>query len=247
MNDVIIRRDRLNPDEKRALRRITAFRDSERLDIGYDKCLRLAEIEDKETALRNRLSDLIDTSDVFETKEIKKELVALSKEKDALMGQSGEGLGVFKNMENLTANELTIRLLRKDEGSQPDRVELSARGKTRTVFCMDFRLIDKRNGLLNRAGQMLLAMKKKIIPEELKAPEQAMKELRKIFRGIGIMDKNPFMKAGAIWQPRFKLIDAVEQANKRAAGRALNVPYDDRINYDQETDAAGKWLQGNDK
>jgi len=164
-----------------------------------------------------------------------------------------ESLGVFKG---LTANELTVRLLRKDENSQPDRVELSAGNKKRTVFCTDFGLIDRRTGLLNREGEMLLALSHGQLPQSSKANEQpktkqalaqAMKELRKIFRGIGIMDKDPFHPKNMDWEPRFKLIDAIEKADKRAADRAIHIPLNDNLQYDREVDPAGRWLQENDK
>jgi len=159
---------------------------------------------------------------------------------------STEGLDVFKTMEQLSARAVTVRLLRKDEYSQPDRVEISALGVKRTVFCTDLGLIDKRNGTLNRAGSMLLALSKSTPALNIKAPEQAMKELRKIFRDIGITEKDPFHPKATNWKPRFKLMDAIKQADQRLADRATHVPYDDDLQYKQEGDAAGEFLAEHD-
>jgi len=94
---------------------------------------------------------------------------------------------------------------------------------------------------------MLLALSRGTIAHDVKAPEQAVAELRRIFRGIGIMDKDPFHPKKAGWQPRFKLIDAIEQADKRKAREAVHVQYDDALGYDQKDDEAGNWLAEHDK
>jgi len=160
---------------------------------------------------------------------------------------NSEGLDVFRNMKGLTASELTVRLLRKDGQPLPDSVEISTRGKKRTVSCNKIGLASDK-GRLNREGQMLFALAHGTTPENIKSHAQAMKNLRKIFREkIGIMDKDPFMRVSGTWEPRFKLIDAIEQADKRKADRAIHEQYDDARHYDQENDAAGEWIQENDK
>jgi len=151
-------------------------------------------------------------------------------EQDALMGQSGEGLDVFKN---LTASDLTVRLLRKEGHPLPDRLEVSAMEKTRTVSFNKIGLASDKSGKLNREGQMLFALSHGQLSQSVKSKAQAMTKLRKIFKGIGIMDKDPFLSKKAGWQPRFKLIDAMEQADKRKAQRAIHVSYDENILYSQ--------------
>jgi len=253
MTDVIIRRDKddLRTDEEikaEGLRKITAMSDDERLGLGYDKCLRRAEIPDEKKALHAKRDKLrFGVPDVAELDRIEKRLTALSEEEDALMGQSSEGLDVFKG---ITASKLTVRLLRKDGHSLPDSVELSAMDKKRIVLCKELGLAGQRN-ILNREGLMMFALAHKVPPKNrrgkpmtIKSISQAMTKLRKIFREkVGIMDKEPFHPKKAGWQPRFKLIDAIEKADKRKADRAVHVPYDDTLQYDQENDAAGELLR----
>jgi len=171
----------------------------------------------------------------------------LSHDEAHCLGKS-EGLGTFKAMKNLTASELTVRLLYKDGQPLPDRMELSARDKRQT-FAFNKIGLASDNGKLIREGQMLVALANEITPQNMteKSQAQAMKYLRKIFRGIGIMDKDTFHPKKTGWQPRFKLIDAREQANKRAADRAIHVPYNDAIQYSQENDANDEWLLEHDK
>jgi len=160
-------------------------------------------------------------------------------------GVNSEGLDVFQK-NGITAREVTVRLLRKDEYNQPDRVAIEARGTQRTVTCSELGLISRKDGLLNRAGKMLVALEQKTIPKNIEAPAQAMKELRKIFREI-VMDKEPFHPKRRNWEPKFKLLDAIEAANKREADRAIHVPYDDKVQYDQENDQAGNFLKEYDE
>jgi len=204
----------------------------------------------------------------------------VTREQVRFEAMSSEGLDVFKTMPNLTASKVTVRLLRKDEKSQPDRVRIEARGNKRTVTCASLGLAGKR-GLLNREGKMLLALSHGQLPKSFKlngqpttdqSMAQAMQNLREIFRGIGIMGKDPFHPKSAGWQPRFKLIDAIKEADKRKAREAVHVnledvkpkereanklfhpsPEDELIKkedtfppYDNEDDKAGRFLHEHD-
>jgi len=175
-----------------------------------------------------------------ETKESPVDWVRWANEKglpvpDELMPLYGglQGLDAFKSMKNLTASKLTVRLLYKEGAKFPDRMELSANGKKRTVAFNKIGLASD-NGKVIREGQMLLALAHGIIPQNMTplSQAQAMTKLRKIFKGIGIMDKDPFHPKKANWEPRFTLIDARGQADKRAADRAVHVQYDDARQYD---------------
>ncbi len=157
------------------------------------------------------------------------------------------GPDAFKSMDGLTSYELTIRLMRTDEVRPFDRLKIEARGKSRTMTASSLGLCDKRTGALNRAGQTLETMQKGVIPKNIKAPAQAMKELRKIIKGLGIMDKDPFHPKRDNWKPKFNLKDQIEEADKRAKERAIHEPYDETIQYDKEDDTAGEWLKDNDK
>jgi len=160
--------------------------------------------------------------------------------------QPNDTLSIFKTMANLTWGELTICLLRKDEKSIPDRVRIEARNTQRTVSCNALNLINKKNGLLNRAGTTLLAMSKKTTPKNLKATARAMTDLRKTFLNLNIKDKEPFIKTSTRWMPKFTLVDAIKKADKRAANRAVHFQFDDTHPFDQENDNTGEWLLKND-
>jgi hypothetical protein len=174
---------------------------------------------------------------------------------------------VFRSMEKLTFDELSIAFVGDESGSgvqTNDLLEISARGTTRLIALAAMDLIDLHRRSLNKQGVILLEMvrKKKLTSTDLN--KKNISRLRKTLRSRLGISSDPFetYRNGVGWQPRFSLFDkrgaADRRAKREAEGRTIS--YDEYIesgekvggadqthqSFDFEKDEGGDWLAAND-
>jgi hypothetical protein len=181
---------------------------------------------------------------------------------------SGKGCQVFRDMEKLTADELSITFVgdTSESGLGANNIlEVSARGATRRVAVAEFDLMNRRGGSLNSQGAVLLGMAQKkwltyTVPNATK-----IARLRKVLREHIGVNGDPFekYKKGVGWVPRFKIVDkrgaaderakregerltdSIEQMNER--GRQLADAGPAAYPFEPENDSAGEWLKDKDQ
>lgn len=180
---------------------------------------------------------------------------------------SSDHCQVFRNMEKLTANDVSLALVgdKLETGVGANNLlEISARGLTRHVALAAIGLIDLNRGGLNSQGIILLGMaqKKKITNPALN--KKRISRLRKLLCiHLGI-NTDPFerYRKGEGWKPSFQIEDkrgaADERAKKEAefrtvsfdqfleSGEKIDENYQTHQPFDLENDPAGNWLASDD-
>jgi len=174
---------------------------------------------------------------------------------------------IFKTMEKLTVDELTISFVGDKNESvmgANNMLEISARGQTRRVALATIDLIDLHRCKINKQCNALLDMAQKSKSPNTPAGRKIISRLRDIFKKhLGVSD-DPFdpYRIGVGWEPRFKIYDKRGAAEKRAENEARRktVSFEESIekgtqfvdnkqrdkSSDLKNDAAAKWLKLND-
>ena len=143
----------------------------------------------------------------------------------ATQNPSKDPCSAFRNMKNLTADEISITFMRdKNEygiGAN-NLLEISARGTTKSVALAAIGLIDMHSSQLNSQCTILLGMAQKIKLPYSSANSKKISRLRGIFRShLNCTDDpfDPYRKAVG-WNPRFKISDNRGAADLRAKREA---------------------------
>jgi hypothetical protein len=130
------------------------------------------------------------------------------------MAENGfDPLSVFREMENLTPDEIRLRFA-------PNAIiEVSARKVLRRVPYAAFDLIDRRTGgELNKLGGILLAIcENRVVPKTGKGNGKAISRLRTVFAKQLGLQGDPFSRE---WRPNFQIEDARQAADERAKREA---------------------------
>jgi hypothetical protein len=175
---------------------------------------------------------------------------------------------VFRNMENLRSDELSISFVgdKVESGlGQNNMLEISARNESRRVALGELDLIDNRTGQLNGQGAVLLGLTWKMKTPHTTPNQKKVSRLRGVMRNsLGIKD-NPFNVSSSSsggWLPRFQIKDARGLADERAkqqAGRRTasndklinglpaqsTDPCEPEYTYESEDDDTENWIKKN--
>lgn len=133
--------------------------------------------------------------------------------------------GIFLSMKKLVASELTISFVGDHSESglgANNMLEISARKKTRRVALAALELVDRRKGIVNSQGLVLLGMAISMKLKYSGANAAKIKRLRALFRlhfGISADPFEPYSKCNG-WVPRFKITDKRGAADERAKQEA---------------------------
>lgn len=172
---------------------------------------------------------------------------------------------IFRNMKNLTSDELSLALVgdKTDSGlGSNNMLEVSARNQSRRITLGEFDLLDRRQGSLNSQGTMLLGMAHKLKALNNGANGKKISILRKILKkNLGVKD-DPFDRTGTYgWSPRFQISDARgladERAKQQAARQTISLDHwkglsaasieidDSEYPFESEDDENGDWTKKN--
>ena len=139
---------------------------------------------------------------------------------------TSDPLGVFRQMENLSWQEVSISLV------AGDLIEVSVRGQVKRVSYFDLGLVDKRigKGVLTLQGIILLNMAT-LTRSSDKGYKKNLSRLRKTLQTRFGIDQNPFYPGNYPDRhfPVFELNDSRDKADERARDRAMrrSGTYDD--------------------
>jgi len=174
---------------------------------------------------------------------------------------------VFLAMADLDASELALAFVgdKSDTGlGANNMLEICARKETRRVALAALELVDRRGGIVNSQGVVLLGMANRMNLPHSGANAAKMKRLRDVLRahlGISADPFEPYRKSAG-WVPRFKIADkrgAADERAKREAERRTD-SYEqlnergDRFadfgqshqSFDDENEPGAQWLKNND-
>lgn len=187
------------------------------------------------------------------------ELVVDAKSTSVHPGSLESPCAVFRNMQNLTADELSISFVgdKSESGMGANNMlEISARGVTKRAPVSALCLVNRTQGTLNGEGATLLGMAGKKSPQRNHANSQKIKRLRKVFRTcLGVTgDSFERYRSGAGWMPLFTLADKRGAADERAKreGYLRTASYEQMIHtgsaagvhtFDEENDDADAWMK----
>ena len=184
---------------------------------------------------------------------------------DANLRETTDPCAVFREMENLAADEVTIAFVgdRNEDGlGANNMLEISARDvKRKRVPLATLDLIDKRTGKLNRQGLILLGLAKiQMLPRGSENTQRMSRLRSSLCRCVGLHG-DPFedCKLRGGWQPRFQIVDRRGAADERAKreGERHTEPFDQVTargsqladtndamgSSDHEEDDADAWLR----
>ena len=186
---------------------------------------------------------------------------------DANLRETTDPCAVFREMENLAADEVTIAFVgdRNEDGLAPNyMLEISARDLRKRVALATLELIDKRNNELNLQGGILLGFARNPVLPRGNKNSKRISRLRGSLSDCLGLHGDPFedCKLRGGWQPRFQIVDRRGAADERAKregerrkesfeqvtarGSQLADTNDAMGSSDHEEDAADAWLRAND-
>jgi hypothetical protein len=181
---------------------------------------------------------------------------------------SADPCEVFRAMQNLSADELTITFVgdRSDCGLAANNLlEISARKTVRRVALASLGLADRRQGGANNQAGILLSMATGRRPLSSPVNAKKMTRLRDAIRIHLGLDDDPFQpyRKHEGWVPRFKLVDkrgAADERAKREGERrtesldtvierqaSLQRAWGSHRYFEAEGDEADAWLQQHDR
>lgn len=135
----------------------------------------------------------------------------------------------FREMTALNPGEVTIEFVAGDAGRP--LLSISARGQTRRVGLVEIGLEDRRKGVTNKLGILLLGMAQgRNVDSATGARVQQISRLRRRLQlHLGLV-ANPFLthKGQGRYEPKFRVIDSLGAADERAkkAAQARTVSID---------------------
>lgn len=140
-------------------------------------------------------------------------------------GVFGDPCAAFRDMKNLTAEELSISFVgdKNESGMGANNMlEISARNVKKRVALAAIDLVDLRKGQLNSQGAILLGITQKRNTKRTDRTAQVMTRLRKVFRNhLGIRnDSFERYRETAGWVPLFSIDDKRGAADERAKQEA---------------------------
>ncbi len=144
---------------------------------------------------------------------------------DANLRETTDPCAVFREMEHLAADEVTIAFVgdRNEDGlGANNMLEISARDTRKRVPLATLELIDKRRGTLNRQGGILLGFAQNRMAPRNNKNSKTVSRLRSSLRRCLGLHGDPFedCKLGGGWQPRFRIVDKRGAADDRAGREA---------------------------
>jgi hypothetical protein len=146
-------------------------------------------------------------------------------QQNATQNPSKDPCSAFRNMQNLTADEISITFVgdKNEYGIGANNLlEISARGTTKNVALAEIGLINKHSGHLNDQCAILLGMAQKNNLPYSAANSKKISRLRGMFRShLNCIDEpfDPYRTAVG-WNPRFRLRDNRGAADLRAKREA---------------------------
>ena len=174
---------------------------------------------------------------------------------------------VFREMPDLRAEEITISFIgdTSDTGLAANNlVEFFARGISRRVAAAEFGLVNRKTGVLNSQGAVLVGLTTQRNLPYTEPNKTKMSRIRALLKAHLGFDADPFdqYRASVGWLPRFKILDrrgaAEERAEKDALrktisleqeqerGRTIVNPASEHEQFEHEDDPGGNWLDKND-
>jgi len=154
---------------------------------------------------------------------------------------SGDPCAEFRDMKNLTADELSFIFVgdKSESGMGANNMlEISARQVKKRIALAALDLVDRRQGQLNRQGAILLGMARKKYPKRTGPNAQTASRLRKVFRTHLGIHSDPFYRyrEGTGWVPLFNIDDKRGAADERAKQEAERRT----VSYEQSMESGEK-------